>query len=359
MTKKGLRSAIEIAKTPCLVIFLFAFCFSCIERFDLDIAKTNQNYIIEAILLDDVRFQKVTLSKIDLEGEVLPVNNATIVLESASGSTHAFQPAENGEYLLLDYILLQTGEKYRLHVEVNDFEKFISDWEEVPENVTISDAYWEPAVFTYYNSNGVEINRNGFNFNVSTGPIPSDEVYIRYTYETTHINDAIYADPRCPMECRNCYIKTVPKDFLRLEASKDSKGKELKDEVVTFIELDKKFSFRVTMLVRQISISKNAYDFYKAIDQQRSLDGSIFDPPPAIIKGNFKVEGQSEAKAYGLFEVGRLDEGVIDIYAGSIERQFLKYADYCMIAARQNQLPDECRFCFAEPGAGPRPYYFE
>ena len=340
-------------------LILCVLCSSCVERFDLDIAKSSQNYIIEALLLDDVRFQKVTLSKINLEREILPVIDATIVLESGSGDTYAFQPAENGEYLLLEYLLLQTGEKYRLHVEINDVEKFISEWEEVPEKVTISNAYWEPAVSTFYNNNGIKISRNGFNFNVTTGAIPSDEIYIRYTYETTHINDAIFAEPLCPVECRNCYIKTVPKDFLKLEASKGSKGKELADVVVAFIELDKKFTFRVTMLVRQISISKNAYDFYKSIDQQRSLAGSIFDPPPAIIKGNFTAEEQSDAKAYGLFEVGRLDEGVIDIYSGSIERQFLKYTDYCMIGARQNQIPDECRFCFSEPGAGPRPYYYD
>lgn len=134
--------------------------------------------------------------------------------------------------------------------------------------------------------------------------------------------------------------------------------KTMEGHLVEFIELGVRFSFRCTMLVKQISHSKNAGRYYKLVQQQQNYRGTLFDPPPAIISGNIKFSANSEEVVYGLFEVGRVSEIPITVFNGDIENEILTYWDVCIQKRNSGRKSPECENCNAEPGAGPRPYYF-
>ncbi len=327
------------------------------EQFDLDVPRTSQNYVVEAMLLDDDRYQRVVLSKINGNGKTEPVIGARVILESDKDSAEiVFNGDGTGRYAPSGMVNLRKGERFRITVYPKEDTRIVSEWEEVPEAVSIESGYWEPHTFTLVNDNGVTVRRNGINFLVNTSEFKSADTYLRYVYETTHINEAPFRSSLC--DCLNCYITIESKDFLTIASAMKSEGKSLKDQLITFLPLDRKFSFRLTMLVRQMAITKNAFLFYQAIDQQRSLNGSIFDPPPAIINGNLSYEGNEQVNVYGLFELGRMSEYPITIYKSNIENQFLTYLDVCNAGARARNIESFCFNCYAEEGAGARPYYY-
>ena len=338
---------------------IFTLAMSCVQRFDVVIPRNADNYIVEAILLDDPRYQKVRLLTINAKGLVEPVETARVVVETEANRELEMEHLDSGEYVLGEFLQVATGDSLRLVIYLTGESRIVSEWEEVPESTGIAEGYWEPAVEKNVNDLGVIIEKPGFDLKISTTPFVAEDTYLRYTYETSHVNEAPFRDSRC--ECLNCYITTSPIGFLKISSALRSKGKSLQNELVDFLDLDRRFSFRLTALVRQITITPSAHQFYAAIDQQRTLEGSIFDPPPAIIRGNLSFEGSQDVEAYGIFEVGRLAEVPITIFRSQFENQFLTYMDICFAAARGggNEIPDECFFCFAEEGSGPRPYYYE
>ncbi|MEQ9099281.1 MAG: DUF4249 domain-containing protein [Imperialibacter sp.] len=353
-----MRSVKRYWLAPYLAVLLPAFLPACVEQFELDIPRSTQNFVVEALLLDDARFQKVVLSKINLDGKSEPFDDARVVLQSDNDDIEiVFESRGEGLYTPLAFLQIARGDKYRLVIDTDEETRIVSDWEEVPDAVALEGGYWESHTFEFVNDNGVTIKRNGINFKVNTGTFQSPNTFLRYDFETAHINEAPFRDPRC--DCLNCYIISGSDEFLNITNATESEGKSIKDHLITFLPLDKRFSFRLTMLVRQIAITRNAFLFYQSIDQQRNLNGSIFDPPPAIIKGNLYVEGKEDINVYGLFEVGRLSEIPITIYKSNIKNEFLTYLDICYAGARINNIESFCFSCYAEEGASPRPYYFE
>jgi hypothetical protein len=81
-----------------------------------------------------------------------------------------------------------------------------------------------------------------------------------------------------------------------------------------------------------MSISQEAYRFLRLVKQQTEISGSVFDPPPANIRGNIISLDNPEEVVLGYF-----------IAAGeSTKRIYIKGAE---MDFRQNVaiVPDDCR----------------
>lgn len=330
---------------------------SCVERFEIDLPQKEDVFLVEAALLDDDRYQYVKLSKTAQSNEKIPMEGATVFVEDSEGEFHYFLETDLGVYQPETSLTVSEGESYKLHATLNDEIKIESEWETVPREVGIAEAFWTQETKTFFNQFGFPLRRTGFDFKVTTTDLPENEVFLRYQYETTHINEAPFPPPLCT-SCINCYIRTVPSNFINQVTVKGTAAKPLIGHSVQFVELDVRFSFRFTMLIQQITYTENAHEFYAAIAQQRNLQGSIFDPPPALIRGNVFVPGDDDVTVYGLFEVGRITEAPVSVLRSDFENEIITYWDRCISQFRNNRIEPSCEDCNREPGAGPRPYYF-
>jgi surface polysaccharide O-acyltransferase-like enzyme len=54
-------------------------------------------------------------------------------------------------------------------------------------------------------------------------------------------------------------------------------------------------------VIHQLSISDEAHAFFSLLDKQISIDGDIFDPPPAFIRGNMINLDNQEENVIGYF----------------------------------------------------------
>jgi hypothetical protein len=71
---------------------------------------------------------------------------------------------------------------------------------------------------------------------------------------------------------------------------------------------DKKLTIRYSMLTKQYSVSKNAYDFWHSIEQQSSNGGSLYSAQPYQIKGNLKNINDPDEPVLGYFTVAGVSE---------------------------------------------------
>lgn len=84
--------------------------------------------------------------------------------------------------------------------------------------------------------------------------------------------------------------------------------------------------------IRQVSITAEAYRFLKLVKQQTEISGSVFDPPPATIRGNMISLDNPEETVLGFFMAG--SETNRQIY---INQEDLTYAQL------ESIIPDDCR----------------
>ncbi len=84
--------------------------------------------------------------------------------------------------------------------------------------------------------------------------------------------------------------------------------------------------------IQQLSISKGAYQFFNLLKSQKSINGDIFDPPPATIRGNIINLEDPESNVIGYFYASDVNE--ISLF---IERSELTDV------GSTNQINDDCR----------------
>nr|MCU0402298.1 DUF4249 domain-containing protein [Algoriphagus sp.] len=93
-----------------------------------------------------------------------------------------------------------------------------------------------------------------------------------------------------------------------------------------------RFVNKFRMDLKQYSISQGAFRFLRLVKQQAEISGSIFDPPPATIRGNMISLDDPDEVVLGYFMAG-----------GETTRRI--YIDKNDLTFKQNRaiIPDDCR----------------
>jgi hypothetical protein len=84
-----------------------------------------------------------------------------------------------------------------------------------------------------------------------------------------------------------------------------------------------RFQYMYRFILNQIGLSAEAYAYYRILALQQSIDGDLFDPPPAQIRGNLvRVDSEPNEEVVGFF--GAFDVFQKEIYIAPdvlVERQ--------------------------------------
>lgn len=67
-----------------------------------------------------------------------------------------------------------------------------------------------------------------------------------------------------------------------------------------------RFRTRYMVVIHQLSISREAHAFFDLLNKQLSIEGDIFDPPPATIRGNMINLDHGEENVIGYFYVSNV-----------------------------------------------------
>jgi hypothetical protein len=114
--------------------------------------------------------------------------------------------------------------------------------------------------------------------------------------------------------------------------------------------VDQSFLNRHFFNVRQLSISKDAFEYWRRVRELVNNTGSVFDSPPAQIKGNLYNVNDSEEVVLGYFEVATAK--VTRIYTTFADVPFFLEKD-CVYepSRRRDQYLPTCLSCNVFPNS--------
>jgi len=106
-----------------------------------------------------------------------------------------------------------------------------------------------------------------------------------------------------------------------------------------------KFDTVFAFIIRQYSLSSQAYDFWQTAQMQREETGSIFDPVPSNISGNIFNVNDPDELVLGYYSASAVQEMRFDICKEEQLSGFDLDFDIPFLECRVANPPDFCTDC--------------
>lgn len=292
--------------------------FSCIDPFE---AKTDSNaeyLIVEGMLTTKAKSHEIRITRssrfitetfMDLNR---PVTGARVFISDEFGAGVILIERGNGYYDTPADYFGEIGKKYTLEIVLADgtiYSSFPEEIKEVPkvDSVTYNTVN-KPTEQRYLDEIGVEVyahfqdppeEENYYFWR------PLESYYMVVTEPEQYYTPVFYEPPRhpWPLECCNvCYDSEIPFPYtLITHSDRESNGLYQKRMMTYIIDDGLRFKDTYRLDLLHLSITENAYRYLRLVNQQRGLSGSVFDLPPANIRGNMANISNPEEQVLGYF----------------------------------------------------------
>ena len=331
-------------------LILVLVVFGCIDPFTTETVEGVQLLTVEGTITSGSGPHTIRLSRSDTYGSIFeslirPVTGATVIVRDDSGAVSFFAESvvDRGSYISSSSFRAVVGRAYTLQIQLVDgrvYSSFPERVKSVPEIKKLSYQVVQIPVEGETNPrSGVQLiaeiddpaDQNNFYFWRN-----SPSVYILNTRPdlfTIRPPDADDRDPD-PKDCCDTCFRTELVGNESIFLAQDDAFNGLTTKLpVGFVEDDGlRFIDTYRIDVRQLNISQEAYRFLRLVKQQSEISGSVFDPPPANIRGN-------------MISLDDPDEVVLGYFIAAGESNKRIYINGSDLDFRQNVaiVPDDCR----------------
>ena len=309
--------------TRCFVILLFlTFLINpgCRQRFQPDIDESDPVLVVDGILHNQKGPYTVTLSQSTQmnDPEFIPYQECRVTIMDDAGAREDLVETRPGVYKSKkDGLRGAIGKSYRLRVETPTGRVFQSDFQKMPPSTGIDSLYVKKE---YRISPDEEIpDIPGYRFYVNTGKPGNDSTYflwkMKETFEYTadHMLDAIFTQGEVRWVHQRdtlyrCWKRQKVTSFFTANTA-NLEGSGINGQPLHFVGSDsRRLQQRYSMLLQQYHISKEAYLFWKNLQDQLSEKFYLFSSQPYQIEGNITPVDDSQGFALGFFTVASVRE---------------------------------------------------
>lgn len=300
----------KLKKHSWLVLSLL-LCMGCIKEISFELGQQENQLVIYGILSDQAGkhlFRVTRTNPFERQVDSEPIRGATLFVQDSKANRYPFIELGAGTYMLKDTLFRAvTGEQYQLDVTLPDGGHYRSDVEVMPAPVPVGRVY-----------PGLDVDEKNYNqtFQVFADvKIPADPagIYLRWevsrVWRRTSIDfGALFGNyfffPTFPI----CYItEDAEPNGVRIFGSKRRDAFDLKQQEVARIEADNRFFERNAFEVIQYRISARTHEYWRNINLVGNPSGTIFDVPPAAVRGNIYNVNNPKERILGYFEVAAVD----------------------------------------------------
>ena len=307
-----------------VVICSLLISVSCIEPFVPDTTGYEDILFIEARLTNDRELPPNVLisrtSPLDSEqGDDIdrrPVSGAELYILCDDGAEYPFYESLSGEYIPVDPDFIgETGKSYKL-ILYHDGNTYESGFEKLLNSPAI-----DSIIATTEQEKRSETGElvNGLQFYISTrndSPTPS---FYRWILDATFNYEV-------PFKATHIYDGTDPvfnpnRDIVKCWKSYDISGifisntEGLTENAVVNAPLNfvdqygDELSLKYSLHARQLTISKQAYEFWNDLDKLTNQTGGLYESQPFRLEGNISCTTDPFVNITGIFEVAGVSEG--------------------------------------------------
>ena len=332
-----------------LIYILFLIPISCIEPYKVELPQGEQLLTVDGFVTTEPGPHIIRLTRSDtygsvFEGLIRPVSQASVAIRDSEGNVAFLTEAEErGVYQTTADFRARVGISYSLLIELQGGKSYTSLPElvnSVPEIQSLSYRAIEVQtanrlqnrigvqIFTKFNDPSDQTNfyywRQGMGSFVL---VANPELY---TLPPDHPTNPRGSAPKdC---CSTCFLPEQSRlQTFSIASDQDFNG--LSQNIpVAFIEDDGiRFKRTYRAEIQQLAVSREAHRFLRLIDQQISLTGSVFDQPPANIRGNMISLDDPDEIVLGFFIAAAVSKKQVYIQRSNLE-----------VTQTPKIIPDDC-----------------
>jgi hypothetical protein len=277
-----------------------------------------------------------------------PVSSAIVTIFDDAGNSETYSEITPGIYSIPGAIVQGTaGYTYHIEITLEDGRKYSSKPETIPDDTGIatpSYSYGSRSVF----EGEVESKINVVNVYAETDLPVSDKVlYFRWDVgEAYMFEQSPEFDPFTGTIPKPCYVSgDADPQRISLYNTKNQKVTKKGRTLVAVRDIDYSFLSKHYFAIYVNSITTAAYTYWQHVDQLINRSGSIFDTPPAPIKGNIFSETDEDEVVYGYFESANTSMVRISMLRGDVPFALFPYCNDPTYGPYWTGYPQPCKNC--------------
>lgn len=308
---------------PGLILLLVFGLSSCVKPVQIDLPTIDEGIAVSAYLSTQKGAQEVRIQRLapyTTAGLNYPILKAEVWIMDNLGQRQNFleDPKRIGFYIPSnsDYVG-EPGKTYVLHIVMPDQRKIESLPQSIREAPPIKKVYSEEIIV---DDPRIGTAVNGFKVLLDMDDSASKGDYYRWSwvnYEQLGYCSQFQGIPDGGVSeyataigipcCEPCWdIIRCYNNCTNVLSDALTNGKTISRHPISRIPYCPRDYY---IEIQQRSISKEAYNYWRTVDQLTANNGSLFDTAPAAVHGNLTCVSDAAQAVYGLFEVSDLEEG--------------------------------------------------
>lgn len=292
-------------------VSLIVMCINCVDPYSPNIDRFESLLVVDALITDEDAPNCVKLSRSSqFQGLYAKVTGAVVVVSDDMGNNFTLTEKDDGEYWTDPAIFRgEVGKSYTLSITTPDGEEFVSNSCLMYPAVEIDSIY-----YGYFEAipEGYSEPYEGINIYVDS-PAESVSGYRRWIYDewwkfripypvyAEYINDSTIL----PVNLKNdlCWSHNSSSNInIHHDGTEDRKS--LRKTLAFFpSQLTNRFQMQYSIEVKQLSISREEYEFWSSMKLLNETGGNIFDRQPYSVVGNVRNLNNPSKHALGYFQV--------------------------------------------------------
>ncbi|WP_394991245.1 DUF4249 domain-containing protein [Emticicia sp.] len=307
-----------------LSIFIVALV-ACVDRFDPKLTGGIPYIIFEGTLTDQLgpHYFNLSYSAGYNSNESVfdkTVNAAKIWITDAKNVRTDLIDLSKGKFSTPEGFRGQIGNSYQVHIQLSDGTSYASKAETMRYSPPIDKVYTEFKLTTTLQPK----HRGNFNVYLNVkDPATEGDFYrwkwVNYEIATSCANYIVTGDrpsifyKKC---CGDCWNINSCLGCINLASDNLVNGKTLPKQFIAQIPFDNITSYY--MLIEQMSLSREAYNYWKSVDEQANNSGGIFDTASATIRGNIKNVNDESEVILGYFQISAVTQKAVYIQRNNL-----------------------------------------
>jgi hypothetical protein len=336
---------------------------SCIEPMDLNFDQNEFLIVVDGKITQKNTIHQLFLNRTTAYGNKnrIHVSGADIRLYDETGTYESFiEDISNEYYYLTGYGLpMEPGKTYYIEIMLQNDRVYRSVPQVMPRVIEADTVVARGEIVEELSNAGIIVERKYVNVYLNTS-LKNVDGPAYFIWRSDHVYS--FTEIQChPLHVpKVCYIKKQHMgDELEIFSGEDIEGSFLSEHQVVTIPLvsDWEFYEKNFYNVAQHSITKDAYEYWSLVNKIARPTGSIFDTPPAPIKGNIYNVNDPDETVLGFFEVSAVD--TVRTYTNYSDLSPMVIIDRCPYLNSETYNDPPCCNCLSlDHSDTERPYYW-
>ena len=288
-----------------LVFFLLVFLFSCKEAYWPELDKYENVLVVDGLITNEPGPYTIRLSfssPID-SAQFIPYTNCQLIILDNSGNSETLTEWDPGIYMTSEMGIQGTiGRKYKLEIHTPDSKTYESSYKELKAPVGINSVYAE---IEYHRDEHYDYELVGYQFYLDTELAEQDSNFYLWRADATYQYQSDftirwYYDGQLkwfhgPDSLYNCW-STYRVGKIFTQSTQSMSTPKIDRYALHYVNTQsRQLSVRYSLLTKQYTIDKEAYEFWSGVGEQNADQESLYTLQPYQISSNVKnIENEND-----------------------------------------------------------------